>query len=374
MKTVGIITIQKAPENYGAALQAYALWKFLQSKGYDCKLIDLLRPWHPKYKYCKKDSKKNTTIKARILRVLRGNKAGKKMLSSNRCKEFDLFHSKCNYTRQYDSVDSLYANPPVFDIYISGSDQIWNPNMNLVNEPYFLSFAPQGAKKISYASSFAIQELPSEVIPDYTKWLSGYDYISVREEDGLEIIRTILPHKEAQVVLDPTFLLQSTDWSGISKNTDKGVQDYMFVYLLHDNCEINKYIHDIAEKYSLQVKMAISKTYAEVPNQFESLMDIGPEEWLGYIKNAKNVITDSFHCTVFSLIFKKPFLTISTNDSVSSRMRNMLDKFGLSNNLVSVSSLHTRQFEFPLTDYSVVTPIIEKERQKSIFFLTSALK
>lgn len=371
MKTVGLITIQKAPENYGACLQAYALWSFLDDRGFDCSVIDLLRPWHPSYIFSSKDSEYTKSIKSKIIRYLFGKRAGLKMLNSPRNKAFEIFNGKIKYTKQYNSVDELYRNPPVFDYYVSGSDQIWNPNLNVVNEPYFLTFVKHGVK-ISYASSFAINELSSEQSLIYSRWLESYSTISVREEDGLHIIKNMGLSVPSTCVLDPTFLLTSEKWKSLAKIVPED-EPFIFVYLLHENETINSYIRDIAKRYCYKVKMVISDTAAVVPNDFESLMNIGPDEWIGYIYSSKCVFTDSFHCTVFSLLMEKSFQTITTNTAVSSRMKNMLEKFGLKNCLKNIDEIRSEDFLFHDLDYTTVNSLIETERNRSVEFLFNSL-
>ena len=372
MKKVGIITIQKPPENYGASLQAYALWRYVDNLGFDCEIIDLLRPWHPLYKLTSKDASYKKSIKQRLIRLLVGKKLGYKMLNSSRYREFDRFNSICKYSKCYRSIDELYKDVPLYDYYISGSDQIWNPNMNIENEPYFLTFAPLGAQKISYASSFAIQSLPEDISMKFGGWLKSYHSISVREETGVKIINNMKIGKNAEVVLDPTFLLTKNDWIELFEGIgDK--KNYIFVYLLHSNDYIYKYIGEISRKMGLKVYLVISDTSAQVPNSFETLMDIGPIHWIEYIKNAQFVITDSFHCTVFSLLFERRFQTIISNKMVSSRLQNLLLKLGASDCLINVDDFDKDYDIFPKLDYEIINKSIEKERNKSIVFLNKAL-
>lgn len=373
MKSVGIITIQKPPENYGAALQAYALWSFIEKRGYDCKVIDLLRPWHPSYKYSNRDPKITKSLKSKIIRCFWEKRASRRMLKSIRNIQFEKFNNKIKYTCQFYSIDDLYENPPYFDYYISGSDQIWNPNMNVVNEPYFLSFAKDGSKKLSYASSFAVKDLSPNISEQYIQWLKSYSFISVREEDGLEIIKRMGLKQPAQVVLDPIFLLEVQEWKSIAKVIPDS-EPYIFVYLLHSNETINKYVFNLAKKKHYNVKIVVSDTTATIPQGFQSLMDIGPEEWIGCIQNAKIVITDSFHCTAFSLLLEKTFFTITTNISVSSRMSNMLEKFEISDHLIDINNLESSVLVFAEIDYKPINSLIKKEREKSIDFLLNALK
>lgn len=372
MKKVGIITIQKPPENYGASLQAYALWKYIDNLGFDCEIIDLLRPWHPQYKISSRDPLFKKSIKQKLIRLLFLKRSGYRMLNTIRCKKFENFNNLCRYSKCFKSVDELYNDIPLYDFYISGSDQIWNPNMDIVNEPYFLTFAPINAKKISYASSFAVQTLPIDISNQFKDWLKSYDNISVREEKGVELINDMGLEKNVEAVLDPTFLLKKENWIELFDENSIDTNKYIFVYLLHSNDMIFEYIKAKSLKLGLKVKIVVSDTSAHVPCCFESLMDIGPIEWIKYIQNAKYVITDSFHCTVFSLIFERTFQTIACNKTVSSRLQNLLSKVGAESNLVYVDDL-TINHAIPNVDYHTINKKIEEERNKSIAYLTKSL-
>ena len=302
MKKIGIITVQKAPENYGACLQCYALWKFIKNQGHWCELIDLVRPWSPDYleskRFKEKHPKAQIPFYKRILKSLVDSR--KKIPIEN--KNFQAFNALMDYSDTYYSVDSLYDNPPVYDVYVAGSDQIWNPLMPFINDPYFLTFVPQGKKKISYASSFAVKEIPEGVWPSRPDWLDDYQAISVRETSGVDIVNNYFK-KQATTVVDPTMLLTKNEWEELLILPQTN-EKYLFVYTLQYNQQIVDKAVGLAKDQGLMVYVVVSSTTGIRPEQNDGVRYIytaGPKEWLGYIHAADYVITDSFHGSVFFL-------------------------------------------------------------------------
>ena len=149
MKKIGIITIHNSP-NYGASLQSFALYKYIEQQGYECELIDLHRPHYVDFKRSKKylAYRENSIVKIkRIIKRLIGRKSS--LYFSSAKNKFDLFNRQIRLSRPYCGIDELYADPPHYDLYITGSDQLWNPAQPFCLEPYFLTFAPSEAKKIA---------------------------------------------------------------------------------------------------------------------------------------------------------------------------------------------------------------------------------
>lgn len=294
------------------------------------------------------------------------------MLHNKRYEAFEAFNNEVKYSAPYRSLDEIYDHPPIYDIYISGSDQVWNPCMSIVNEPYFLTFAPKESRRIAYASSFAVDSLDKRTEEQYAEWLTRYSCISVREQSGVSIIKKMGRGLEARQVLDPAFLLKPGEWETVS--VAPHVSDpYIFVYTLHPRAEINESIRRLARKNGLEIRMVISDTSASVPSDFIALTDIGPREWLGYVRNASLVITDSFHCTVFSILFGRSFKTICTNVKVASRLSSLLELFGLTDNLIDVNNMDEERLRISEIDYQMVDSVLEREREASYEYLRNAL-
>lgn len=213
MKNIGIITIAQV-NNYGAELQALALQKKLCLMGYDAEIINYLFYKHKKHKKEKCSMPfypyplKNR-IKEWFLPIYESIKSIPYKKANEKRKEgFVSFHKRnTRFSKKcFFSYSELYNDPPIYDVYCVGSDQVWNPRCYTNLNPYFVSFAPEGKKKISYASSFGVNELPESAKKQYRKLLQGLDSISVREDVGVEIVKNI-SGRNATKVVDPTLLL-----------------------------------------------------------------------------------------------------------------------------------------------------------------------
>ena len=211
-KKIGILTIQKSIDSIGACLQTYGLWKFISDfNDLNVDVIDLMRPVFIEYKSPKiKNFYRNEFISKKKLSSI--FKQGIKYCIRN---EYRKFNKKITYSRKY-TIDSLYLHPPRYDLFISGSDQIWNPYQPYFIEPYFCTFTDK--KKISYASSIGTDEIDEEVIGLIKYWLSDYDYISVREERAKNILSKYT-EQEITVLIDPTFLIKKDEWRKIGKKS-----------------------------------------------------------------------------------------------------------------------------------------------------------
>ena len=238
---IGIITICKV-NNYGAELQAFATQKRLEQMGHKAEIID--------YLYYKNWQFKDTTLSQPFITI---NTKGKLMYwlkyrlaswavdkilpivnknEKRRKQNYQSFIDCGCYSQKYISMDELYHANMDYDIYIVGSDQVWNPSASSSIEPYFLTFAPQKAPKLAYASSFGVSSIAPELSKRYTELLNNLNTIAVREQSGVELVKQ-LTGREAQLVVDPTLLLNKTDWNPYMKPV-KGISpfNYVLVYEL----------------------------------------------------------------------------------------------------------------------------------------------
>lgn len=314
MKKIGVITYWNTEENYGQILQIYSLQQILLAKGVEPFLI----------KHIPEINKQHDNIIKRAIKVFssldRIKDAINKRKKSYFKREIRIVNRNFNsFKEKYIiSTDKLYTysdllnNPPQFDCYICGSDQIWN-----YPSPIFLmNWVKKGTHKYSYAASFGKPSFPNYLLKEYQKSLTTFSGISVREKSGINICNQIGINNVIHV-LDPTFLLSKEDYQkklSISNFKHSG-EKYIFLYLLGNktNIDIN-YIKKYAKENNLIIKF--------VPSQNFSIQDLDPiyptiQEWLELIMNAEVVITNSFHGTVFSIIFEKLFYTVilTENDS-----------------------------------------------------------
>lgn len=373
MKRIGIITIIKA-NNYGAELQAYALQKKINLMGYNAEIIDYLFYKNPKFKKTKasrpvfkftlkKRFKEYAYVKIQKLKNLL-------FLNTVKRKEerFFLFHkNNTQFSATYDTIDLLYKSDIKYDIYVSGSDQIWNPNLYSSLEPYFLTFAPKGAKKISYASSFGISHLPNQYIEKYKRWLEGYKAISVRENTGVKIIEQL--GLKSEWVLDPTLLLTKGEWTKIEKPVN--VPDkYILIYELIDSPYLKHLASDISKRYGHKVVKICKDAYKpKDKNDFINISDAGPAEFIYLFNHANFIITNSFHGSAFSINFNKSFyVIIPKNKDNNSRQKSILELFGLNDRII-YEGQDINDINIDKINFDEINKELDTQRKLSLNFL-----
>lgn len=382
MKKVGIITIHNSP-NYGACLQSYALYRYIQQQGNDVEIIDLHRPvayedYIPSKKYvCSRPVKRSllSKIKGNVKSLIGIKPKNPSLYSPLAIKKFDEFNSIIKLSKPYRGIDELYANPPLYDLYISGSDQLWNPTQTYCLEPYFLTFVPNGqGKKISYATSVGITDLRDNEKKDFAKWLNLYDDISVREYQAQSLLQGLLADKKVNQVADPTFLLDPKDWKDMAVRPKQS--KYILMFTLQHRPEILEYCLQLSKQSGLPL-IELGQVQPDVlDGSYTAVKDAGPKEFLGYIENAELVITDSFHCTVFSLIMgANNFYTyIAPTNQRGSRIIDLLETYNLKKHLLPISlnsSFDTLMFE--TINKNVVSGIMRNERDRSRLFINQYL-
>ena len=383
MKKIGIVTILKC-NNFGAELQAYATQKKLSLMGYDAEIIDMLYYKHPDFKNTRRSKPfvKQTTktqiiefIKFTILNPIIYNIIplfSKNMRIRNR--KFDNFHKEnTKLSKTYRTVDSLYNNCDEYDAYIVGSDQVWNPGTGMNLEPFFLTFAPNNKKKISYASSFGVSKLPKQYESKFNELLNNLNHISVREKEGAEIVKDVA-NREAQVVLDPTLLLNKAEWNSCSSNHNPNPKGYVLVYEVHPSAKIQQLALDYAQKNNLPVfRVGVRGMFNWETEGITNLVDIGPADFVSLFENAEIIFTNSFHGTAFSVNLGKNFYTVlSKAGKKNSRMTSLLSILNLDSRIVYQED--EKEISYTKYDVPKVQELLQAEREKSIEYLRTALK
>lgn len=353
---IGILTIHTA-FNYGAMLQAFALQTAITKLGYNVQIID----------YYPKDEEKNNMLRELTLNPKQIAKYIYARINPDiqkKIRRFNAFRNQMQLTQRYYEKNELYLNPPEFDVYIVGSDQMWNCERNF-DSFMFLDFV-NGKRKISYAPSFGTKSIPEEYSAKLKKHLSAFQSISVRENDGVNIIKNATGLKATQV-LDPTFLLSKDDWSQLAAKPQFN-GDYILVYGFSKSIEFVQLIKSVKERYKMPVvAIAIGIHFPfDVDN---SLKNVGPLEFLALFRDAKVICTDSFHGLAFSIHFRKPFFTIP-HPTRNSRLENLLNLLNLKKrqfkNPLTILDLH--EDELPI-DYLSLEVSIKENVAESLFFL-----
>lgn len=329
--------------NYGASLQAYALQHYMESLGHEVEIIDF-NPWFHRDRYNPFWISKNAKGKiASLVRILPFMRYVLQPIKAYRCGMFDTWRRKSafeqfehlyyNLTKiKYSSSKELQSNPPQADIYIAGSDQIWNTYSNNGKEPgYYLDFGSKSIKRISYAASLATDNIKDGYKKFVLERLKNFDAISVREETGAQVLNQ-LGLNDIDIVLDPVFLLDKYEWRALAKKGKKydlPSNRYLLVYDFLGNDEhMISFIKSYAKEKSLMIVSIndfSTRSYADV-----NINDAGPLEFLSLIYNAACVVASSFHATAFSVIFEKEFYTFNlVGHNNSSRMHDFLSLCGL---------------------------------------------
>ena len=346
MKKVGIITIVNV-NNYGAELQAFATFRKLQLMGYNAEIINYL--YYKDWRYI--DSKmsrsfNSMSIKGKIIYFAKYRVASfvlNKILPlickdvKQRIANFNSFHQhNTRFSKLYKSMKDLYTDTPIYDVYMVGSDQVWNPNASSSIEPYFLTFAPHSALTVSYASSFGVSKIENNSIANRIKLgLSSIKTISVRESSGVNLVKE-LTGRTAQLVCDPTLLLNKSEWTMFMKPVSNMPQRYVLIYQLSESDAIVKLATRIGKQEQIPV-YRICKRAFKVKNDkgVVNILNAGPSEFLSLITNASFIITNSFHGTAFSINFDVPFYTVvSAKKKNNNRMESLLDYVGLGKRIV----------------------------------------
>lgn len=377
MKT-GIITILNV-NNYGAELQAFALHHKLKLLGYDNEIINYLYYKNPNYK---KELASNPLIKTTfknslkdaVLKWIDQYSAFKyPKIAKLRKQRFEDFHKKNTaVSKPLRSYSELYNIKHKYDNFIVGSDQVWNPNNGTNIAPYFLTFAPKESNKVSYASSFGVGSVDKSYYPQYKEWLNNLTHVSTRESDGVKIIKDV-SGRNATHVVDPTLLLSKTDWQKLMVPY-KSDTPYILFFIF----KRNKYAEELAYKIQRKTGYKIIRVCKnEIPLESDDKMinirDFGPAEFLGLYNSASFVLTTSFHGSIFSLIFEKPFYTITpASKNNNSRQQSLMDMVNLQDRLLTEGNEIDLE-QMNQIDFSSVHDKLNLHINRSIEFLEKSL-
>lgn len=337
---IGIFTFFQT--NYGAVLQAYALQKYLQKQpDTEVEIIDFTTPEHLEgHKVCKRQSLKNPVdaIAYYFFTLIHYRQLKRRVTRT-----WDFKNKYFHFTRRFSSIKEALENHPIEDIYITGSDQVFNPKGKYV-PLYYLDFDKGKGKKVAYAPSFGISKFDDSITQKIEDYVKDFDYLSCREPAGADYLSSIVGH-EVPVVVDPVLLHDAEEWGKVALSP-RYKKDYIFIYDLNGAENLIKMAKNIQRHTGLPIVCLTNKRNKIYPVN-KQIYDAGPAEFVGWIKDASYVVTDSFHGTVFSLIFSKQFFTFIAIEKTSSRIRNVLGKVGLEDRIVAKKGLSS----FDLSSY-----------------------
>ena len=353
MKTVAIITcIGKS--NFGNRLQNYALHKVLTDYGFK---VDTLK--NTSLLNNVEDYKKNKKeyIHYRLTKKLKAD-----WLNRRRIKYFNEFDKNIRF--RWNMIDAINLPKTNYDYYCVGSDQIWNPFHGKLRDLDLL-YCIEPQKRISYAASIGIDEIPTKFKKKTKKEMSKFKAISLREHKGKEIVEELTKRKDIEVVLDPTMLLTSQDWDKLCKRPKQ---------LKTDKFILNYFLGELSPERKAEIERIAALNDCEIINILDKngpFYETGPSEFLYLEKNAFLVCTDSFHSSVFAILYNRPFLIFDREDdqhSMNSRLETLLNTFKLTNQRFT-GKITTKQLN---PNYDKTNKILEEERLKSLQFIEKA--
>lgn len=369
---------QPVGSNYGGVLQAYALQTYLLSLGHDPILVNIIF--------------KETMFSNILHNIKLFLKMTIKLLTFNKRQYLDKkkwhldTHNIKNFAtktiRLTDEISwkkaKIICKKYNFDAYIVGSDQVWRPKYSPNIATYYLNFVKSDNKtiKIAYAASFGVDCWEYNSYQSYVckKHAKKFDFVSVREASAVSICKKKLDI-DAEHVLDPTMLINPEHYLSFFKCKNNIKKNCLFIYVLDYNQDLEKTISIIQSELNLDIDYFIPKnTRCNKNNKVDNMHVLKPvEEFLHGIKNSDFVITDSFHGTVFSILFNKKFITYANSERGKSRFTSLLDQFGLQERIVLSSLNIDKKILSKKINYSTVNELIEVKKNISIQFLKKAL-
>ncbi|MEH1843211.1 MAG: polysaccharide pyruvyl transferase family protein [Nostoc sp.] len=363
---IGILTFHHV-DNYGATLQACALWSFLKSQSYDVEIIDY-RPLKIAWIYFRAllpiKRVKSSNSESKKIRI---NEKSLIYISRNwKMRRFLLSHVKLSQKKFYDKKGLKYYHDK-YDVVICGSDQIWCiDSFRGYNSSFFLDFVSnKTTRKISYAASFGNTTKLGTSQQEICTLINQFQTILVRDSNSREIIANEC-NKKAIKVLDPTFLIKYD----ALKRPPKIKNKYLLLYIQAEiQAEEEEFIKFLAQEQNLTiVSVGRSERLAQI-----NLESASPKEWIGLHSEAFYIVTNTYHGTVFSMIFNKPFTVFLPNDK-SNKVRDLLNDFGLTNRIFS-DKLKSQLFNKEIfnIDYESVSNIIESKIMESKKYLIEAI-
>lgn len=376
---IGLLTPFRVA-NYGTKLQAYAVQECIRSLGHDTQIID--------FGYAPVKKNPFNILERVIFKVVsrkymdsKRYAAAPKDIENLRKKRIDCinsFDSHYDISKKVMGQQNMRELGTSYSAVLCGSDQIWNP-INVGSEIFLLEWVPAGTKKISFAASFGISELPMLLKPKYKRELEKFHAISVREDSAKKMIADL--GLNAEWILDPTLIVDKEVWENLAAESSYSIlDDYIFCYFLGDGAGSRETVKEMKEQNPNLKIISLShfKGYNECDNHFADLdlYDVRVTDFVRLIKNAKYVCTDSFHATAFSVIFEKEFVVCNRHGngvaSTNSRIHSFLHSIGAEKRICS-SPDEVETILKEKVEYEGVNRRLNEKRKESIIFIKKSL-
>ena len=352
---IGILTFHCA-HNYGAVLQCYALQRYLHSLGHDILIIN----YRPKYLL----EPYSVVPNLKVTSFIRWTK-----ILLNFILTFPIRIMRYRKFEEFINKDIASLN---CDVYIMGSDQIWNPKITEgFDSVYFGGFeVGKDVKKIAYAASMGLQNLTKEQALYLAKSLSNFNAISVREYKTISLLQPLTNLTISQVV-DPTFLLRGKDWDNLASKVPLCKEKYVLTYQVAVNPNVNRIARLIAKQLNARLIRLVAWPTRNYSRELKQVVD--PSEFLSYFRHAECVVTSSFHGTAFSILYRRPFYVVdlhSLRSGSNERLKTLLSLFHLEEHYIP----EERNAVFQKIDYTDIDTQLESVRGESQKFLLDNLK
>lgn len=359
-------------ENMGTFLQVHALGSVLQARGHRVELLNYTRRWSGlaggiRERMAKSDQPLFRRLAATAYGIVDHLRVRRRM--------FRFLRSEIAVSRNYRDFESLAKSPPQADVYLTGSDQVWNSVYNHgVDRVMYLDFAPQDRPRVAYAASFGMDSVPGSEVEQTTRLLRKYRRISVRESSAKALIDG-LGIEGAEHVLDPTLLLDLPQWSRFSERSKVDPSDpYVLIYSVepNKNALALQVARRVADKLGCKVAMLTPNGFRKIiPGVDQAWTNIGPAEFVRLFLKAKFVVVSSFHGTAFSLNLNRPFLSIRPDKYVS-RARDLLESCGLGERLIDDADFSDSLISTDV-DFSATNAHFGNRRESSMSFLVNTI-
>lgn len=386
MKPIALVTCY-FHYNYGSMLQAYATEMIMQQMHLPYQTIACKAPI---------DYMEENKAIYIVKKLLIGDwkmKLGKMQIEREKKKNpvfarnwtirdeaFNLFAKESFHLSPYcKNRAELKAMANNYSAILVGSDQLWRTD-SVEHGYYTLEWVPDNIRKIAYSTSIGVKEVPWFQVEKNRRFMNRFDYIALREQSACDLVYKLTGRK-VQVVLDPTLLFTGEQWMNIQQIEPLTTDNYIFCYLLGNNPDQRALIKQVQEKTGLKI-VALQHLDEYIPSDEgfadEAPYNVGPREFLNYIRNADYIFTDSFHCSVFSILYKKQFFTFSrfserAKQSTNTRIDNLLNLTGLSQRRINSQSELNSILDMPC-NYKGVDERLDALRQSSMEYLYTALK
>lgn len=372
---IGILTHFHKSTNYGGVLQAYALCRYLNDRGHSASQI-LYTAKVRKLDPSKRTAKEFLGILCKRIKQKIYKKKNKVIKQRMEDLFFD-FRDHVPHTEKEYIKNNISDVAGEFDIIIAGSDQIWNPDW--YDSSYMLDFVDTSVSKISYAASMGVSTLTEEQKKTYVHHLFEFKMISVREKECADVVSNVVGH-EVEICIDPTLLLTSDEWDDIAGDR-RIFEKYVFLYMLGNDCEIKITASKFAQRKGLRLVCIpdLMGEYTSIDRKLNAhlVYDATPSDFISLIKYADYIFTDSFHASVFSLLYQKEFYVFDKRaiQKTSSRICNLTEMFECKNHYFSDNRKRTLKYimNCPPIAYLGKKTLFDSAKKRSEDFLNSGI-